>query len=349
MFPTLLAGILASSDEAFVALDGAGVITAWSAAAERLLGLAAGDAIGRPAAEVVPGLQSGGLVATDRTPLSVTTSPLGDGGQLVIARPRVDDTSRWDVERLGLALAAARLGDWSWDNKSDVVTFSERAAEIFAIPPGPHMTWTAMRELIHPADAERARTAVERALERRADYALEYRLVNGGRERGDPERQQQRIPGHAAIVAQGHGVASIGTASTGVASGIPPSTGVSARARQSVTTCRTGALISSISSGRIRQPAASQRNRSRSCGASTSNETAASAAVPRMPSTSADSGRSSARSAWIVGSLSGTTSTSSGVSGTSSTMPGTRQRVSSPHGQSVSASSQGRSVRNWWA
>jgi PAS domain S-box-containing protein len=88
-----------------------------------------------------------------------------------------------DRDRLNLALAAAKLGDWSWDASSDVVTFSDRAAEIFQIPAGPQMTWTAMRELLHPDDAERARMGVERALATRADYDIEYRLVNGTGER----------------------------------------------------------------------------------------------------------------------------------------------------------------------
>ena len=88
-----------------------------------------------------------------------------------------------DAERLSLALAAAKLGDWTWDAATDVVTFSERAAEIFQIPPGPHMTWTAMRELLHPHDAERAREAVDRALHTHTDYDIEYRLINGTGER----------------------------------------------------------------------------------------------------------------------------------------------------------------------
>ncbi|HYE86239.1 MAG TPA: PAS domain S-box protein [Vicinamibacterales bacterium] len=88
-----------------------------------------------------------------------------------------------DADRLSLALAAAKLGDWSWDAATDIVTFSARAAEVFQIPAGPHMTWTAMRELLHPDDAERARVGVENALANRTDYNIEYRLVNGTGER----------------------------------------------------------------------------------------------------------------------------------------------------------------------
>jgi PAS domain S-box-containing protein len=91
--------------------------------------------------------------------------------------------AEWDAERLSLALAAAHLGDWSWDASTDVVTFSPRAAEIFGIPAGPHMTWTAMRELLHPDDRERTRLAVEQSSLARKDYTIEYRLINGGRER----------------------------------------------------------------------------------------------------------------------------------------------------------------------
>ena len=88
-----------------------------------------------------------------------------------------------DAERLSLALAAARLGDWSWDAETDIVSFSERAAAIFQIPPGPHMTWTKLRELLHPEDAERAQAAMDRAIRARGDYDIEYRLVNGTGER----------------------------------------------------------------------------------------------------------------------------------------------------------------------
>jgi signal transduction histidine kinase/ActR/RegA family two-component response regulator len=54
---------------------------------------------------------------------------------------------------------------------------SETAANLFGIPPGPYMTWTDMRNLIHPDDRERARLAVEVALATHTDYDIEYRLA----------------------------------------------------------------------------------------------------------------------------------------------------------------------------
>ena len=88
-----------------------------------------------------------------------------------------------DALRLSVALSAARLGDWQWDAATDMVTMSPRAAEIFGIPPGPHMTWAAMRELLHDDDRERARLAVEQAIATHTDYAIEYRVVTGKRQR----------------------------------------------------------------------------------------------------------------------------------------------------------------------
>jgi PAS domain S-box-containing protein len=93
------------------------------------------------------------------------------------------DAAGADAARLSLALDAARLGDWSWDATTDVVTMSPRAAELFAIPPGPHMTWADMRDLLHQDDRERARLAIEESIALQRDYSIEYRLINGGRER----------------------------------------------------------------------------------------------------------------------------------------------------------------------
>jgi len=93
----------------------------------------------------------------------------------------VTDGLNTDVERLNLALDAARLGDWSWDAHTDVITLSPLAAEIYGVASG--MTRTAMRELLHPDDREPARRAAAAAMTQRTDYRIEYRLINGERER----------------------------------------------------------------------------------------------------------------------------------------------------------------------
>jgi len=128
------------------------------------------------------GMMVGALVAV-RKPSSAhsaaaETNPLVDSAQRTTpdSAPTVEDAdlrNDWDAERINLALAAARLGDWSWDACTDMVTFSPRAAELFGIPSGRAMTRTAMREFMHPEDREAARIAVDRAIATRGDYGIE--------------------------------------------------------------------------------------------------------------------------------------------------------------------------------
>jgi PAS domain S-box-containing protein len=83
---------------------------------------------------------------------------------------------RESAERLQLALSAGRLGDWSWDANTDVVTLGPRAAEIFGLLKENAITWAGLRELLHEDDREGARIAVGHALAQRGDYSLEYRV-----------------------------------------------------------------------------------------------------------------------------------------------------------------------------
>ncbi|MDF3060470.1 MAG: hypothetical protein K0S06_579 [Microvirga sp.] len=111
---------------------------------------------------------------------------LSDGGVIwdgveieITDRKRAEAALADHAQRLSLALEASQLGDWTWDAATDMVTFSERAAELFGVPPGPQMTWTAMRGLLHPGDAERASKAVEEAVANRSRYDIEYRVRRG--------------------------------------------------------------------------------------------------------------------------------------------------------------------------
>jgi PAS domain S-box-containing protein len=93
------------------------------------------------------------------------------------------DAANSDAQRLSLALAAARLGDWVWDRRTDRVTCSPRAAEIFGIPEGATPTWAEMRGWLHPDDRPRVDALVMRAIGEDSEYAAEFRLINRHRER----------------------------------------------------------------------------------------------------------------------------------------------------------------------
>jgi PAS domain S-box-containing protein len=211
--PYWLTALIESADDAIISKTLEGIITSWNAGAERVFGYTADEVIGKSITILIPPdhedeepailarLRAGERIEHYETvrvrkdgrliDISLTVSPIkGPNGTIIgaskiardvteqrQARRALDEASA----RLKLALEAARLGDWSWEAKTDLVTMSETAADLFSIPPGPHMTWTGMRDLLHEEDREHTKLAVERALAQHTDYDIEYRVKNNGR------------------------------------------------------------------------------------------------------------------------------------------------------------------------
>ncbi|HEU4507176.1 MAG TPA: PAS domain S-box protein, partial [Pyrinomonadaceae bacterium] len=204
-----LSALIESAEDAIISKTLDGIITSWNNGAERIFGYTADEVIGKPVTILIPKehqdeepailarLRAGDRIEHYETVrvrkdgrrinISLTVSPIrGPEGKIVgaskIARDITEQRQSSHAleeasERLKLALVAARLGDWSWDAKTDMVSMSETAAQIFGISPGPSMTWTQLRELLHVEDRERAKEAVERALAERNDYDIEYRVT----------------------------------------------------------------------------------------------------------------------------------------------------------------------------
>jgi len=99
----------------------------------------------------------------------------GSVGQFM-QRRRAEEARSASADRLSLALAAADLGDWSWDAASDRVTLSDRATEAFGIVPGADITSAAMRDLVHPADRERVMRELKRVVADRDQYDITYQV-----------------------------------------------------------------------------------------------------------------------------------------------------------------------------
>ncbi|HYP29987.1 MAG TPA: PAS domain S-box protein [Blastocatellia bacterium] len=204
----LLAAIVESSDDAILSKNMDGIILSWNRGAQRLYGYSAEDVVGRSVSLLMPPekaddfpgimerLRRGEKIdhyETERVRkdgqrlhVSLTASPILDASGKVIGasaiarditeRKRAEEALRTTAERLNLALAAADLGDWSWDASTDQVTLSDRAAEIFGIPPGSPITWTRMQELLHEDDRDHARLEVERVVVEGGRYDIEYRV-----------------------------------------------------------------------------------------------------------------------------------------------------------------------------
>ncbi|HSK65012.1 MAG TPA: PAS domain S-box protein [Pyrinomonadaceae bacterium] len=206
--PFWLSALIESANDAIVSKTLQGVITSWNKGAERIFGYTSEEVLGKSITIIIPPdhLQEepailARLAAGERIEhyetvrrrkdgqlidISLTVSPIrGPNGQIVgaskiarditeqrQARLALDEAS----ERLRLALAAAHLGYWSWDAKTDVVSLSGTAAAIFGVTVGQRVTRQDLRKLLEPEDRERARAITEAALADHTDYEIEYRL-----------------------------------------------------------------------------------------------------------------------------------------------------------------------------
>lgn len=96
---------------------------------------------------------------------------------IALDRLRTEQTLRQNAQQLRLAIAAADLGDWSWEAESDMITMSPRAAEIFGVPAGRVMTRSALREQLDEEYREKALLELNRSIETGTDYDIEYKIV----------------------------------------------------------------------------------------------------------------------------------------------------------------------------
>jgi len=101
-----------------------------------------------------------------------------------IHQRKLDDrTLRDSANRLQVALAAGKLGDWEWDAATNRVKLGRRAAEIFELPAEIPITWPVLRERILPGDFEYVRGAFLEAYMQRSDFNIECRIVRRNGER----------------------------------------------------------------------------------------------------------------------------------------------------------------------
>ena len=83
---------------------------------------------------------------------------------------------RDNAQRLRVAMAAGKLGDWSWDAASDRVTLGPRAAELFDLPAAAPASWAALIERLLEEDRESARNAFLQAQAAHTEYNIECRI-----------------------------------------------------------------------------------------------------------------------------------------------------------------------------
>ncbi|WP_082507128.1 MULTISPECIES: ATP-binding protein [unclassified Duganella] len=83
---------------------------------------------------------------------------------------------RESTNRLQVALAAGRLGDWEWSAATNQVRLGRRAAEIFELPAEIPITWPVLRDRIAAEDFEVVEQAFSDAVQLRRDFNVECRI-----------------------------------------------------------------------------------------------------------------------------------------------------------------------------
>ena len=75
-------------------------------------------------------------------------------------------------------LGAAQIGTWEWDSHTNRVIWSSETEQIFGIPPGSFDgTYEKFFALVHPDDRQRLGSAIAQAVEDRALYRVEHRII----------------------------------------------------------------------------------------------------------------------------------------------------------------------------
>ncbi len=95
----------------------------------------------------------------------------------ITERKLAEQELRVSNERLSLALDTAKMGDWEWDMKNNVVTWSDAVCVMHGIAPGEYDgTYESWFASVHPDDRGATVKALERALAS-GHYEVEYRTL----------------------------------------------------------------------------------------------------------------------------------------------------------------------------
>lgn len=101
-----------------------------------------------------------------------------------ITRRKQDERAlRESANRLQVALAAGKMGDWVWDAASSQVILSGRAAELFDLPGECRVSWDTLACHLLEEDRQPATAAFLAAFSIHTDFNIECRIVRQGGER----------------------------------------------------------------------------------------------------------------------------------------------------------------------
>ena len=81
-------------------------------------------------------------------------------------------------EQIQLATEGANIGLWYWQMPDQELEWSDRCRAIFALPAGAKPSFEHFYSVLHPDDRERVERLIQDAVDRRSDYAAEFRVIH---------------------------------------------------------------------------------------------------------------------------------------------------------------------------
>ncbi|MRV70178.1 PAS domain S-box protein [Duganella sp. FT92W] len=103
--------------------------------------------------------------------------------QNISKRKTEERTLRESANRLQVALAAGKMGDWVWDAGTSQVILGRRAAELFGLAGECMVSWDVLASHLLEDDREQATATFLRAFAERTDFNIECRIVRQHGER----------------------------------------------------------------------------------------------------------------------------------------------------------------------
>ena len=205
-----LAAVVESSADAIVVKTLDGRITNWNAAAERMFGYTAAEAVGQPVQMLIPpereaeemrilaSLGQGQQVPPFRTvrvtkdgrrlDISAQVSPLRDASGRVIGgiksardlthQRQIEVALRQSETRLRFALESAGMGDWEMELHTGVIHRSRRHDQCFGLPDA-SQPWDRDRMLaaVHPEDRDLVASGLDALPVGEAPWHAEFRVI----------------------------------------------------------------------------------------------------------------------------------------------------------------------------
>lgn len=106
---------------------------------------------------------------------------------------------QYTLSRLDMATRAGGIGVWSWHVSTNFLTWNDQMFTMFGIPTDIHPVYDTWRRAIHPEDLEATEKLLHNAVEGKAVFNTEYRIIlpNGDiRYVGAAARVERNIAGH---------------------------------------------------------------------------------------------------------------------------------------------------------